>query len=224
LNKSPSEVTVFDQFAQEYDQWFDANPHAYQSELEAVRRFIPSEGGGVEIGVGTGRFSVPFGITIGVEPSAAMAAIARSRGVEVRQAKAEKLPLADATFDFALLVNVICFVTDPLASVKEAHRILKPSGHLILALIDKETELGRKYESMKVANNFYNQAAFFSTQEVIELLQNAGFYATQACQTIFTSPDEMTAPDPVREGYGQGGFVVLNALKRETYDENSFAD
>jgi ubiquinone/menaquinone biosynthesis C-methylase UbiE len=84
LSKSVSKISAFNQFAQEYDLWFDAHPYAYQSELEAIRRFVPNGGTGVEVGVGTGRFSIPFGITIGVEPSESMASVARSRGIEVK--------------------------------------------------------------------------------------------------------------------------------------------
>jgi len=106
LSKSGLRSTSFNQFAQEYDEWFDVHVYAYQSELAAIRRFIPSGGAGVEVGVGTGRFAAPFGIATGVEPSKSMARIARSRGIEVKQAKAEALPFADDTFDFVLLVNV----------------------------------------------------------------------------------------------------------------------
>jgi len=213
LSKSGLKSTAFDQFAQEYDEWFDVHLYAYQSELEAIRRFIPSRGAGVEVGVGTGRFAAPFGIATGVEPSKSMATIARSRGIEVKQAKAEALPFADGTFDFVLLVNVICFLDAPLHSLKESYRILKPNGHIILAFIDKNTKLGRAYESQKASNKFYKKATFFSGQQVIELLQKAGFIDIQSCQTIFTSPTEMAAPDPIRDSHGQGGFVVLRGLK-----------
>ena len=76
-------TTVFNQFASEYGGWFDTHTFAYQSEVEAIKRFIPSNGIGTEIGAGTGRFSVPFGIKIGVEPSEDMAAFARSRGITI---------------------------------------------------------------------------------------------------------------------------------------------
>lgn len=205
--------TAFNQFAQEYDEWFDIHLHAYLSELEAIRQFIPSGGAGVEVGVGTGRFAAPFGIATGVESSKSMATIARSRGIEVIQAKAEALPFGDDAFDFVLLVNVICFLDAPLRSLKESYRILKSSGHTILAFIDKNTKLGRAYESQKASNKFYKNATFFSAQQVIEFLQKAGFFDIQSCQTIFTSPIEMAAPDPIRDGHGQGGFVVLRGLK-----------
>ncbi len=48
------------------------------AELAAVESLWPATGQGLEIGVGTGRFAVPLGIKIGVEPARAMAEIAKT--------------------------------------------------------------------------------------------------------------------------------------------------
>ena len=61
-------VHVFDEHAQEYERWFDEHERLYQAEVNALSKFIPSAGLGVEIGVGTGRFSVPFGVSLGSNP------------------------------------------------------------------------------------------------------------------------------------------------------------
>ncbi|MDO8131603.1 MAG: hypothetical protein Q6355_06850, partial [Candidatus Brocadiales bacterium] len=82
-------MNVFEEEAVEYDEWFETHECVYQSEVAAIRRFIPKTGEGVEIGVGTGRFSIPFGIKVGIEPPRAMAEIARKRGINVFEAKAE---------------------------------------------------------------------------------------------------------------------------------------
>ncbi len=92
--------TNFDKYAIEYDRWFDQNHFAYQSELAAIHRFIPDKGLGVEIGTGTGRFSTPFSITVGVEPSDTMAAIASSRGITVHRARAEELPFSRYAIEY----------------------------------------------------------------------------------------------------------------------------
>jgi ubiquinone/menaquinone biosynthesis C-methylase UbiE len=147
--------SAFDKYPLEYDQWFDNNKAAYQSEIDAIRKFIPAKGEGIEIGVGTGRFSIPFNITIGVDPSEEMAAIARSRGINVHISYAENLSFGTNTFDYALLVTTICFVQNPELALKEIIRILKPNGKIILAIIDKGSELGKKYESLKTSNKFY---------------------------------------------------------------------
>ena len=48
-------VSAFNDNAEEYDRWYDENGRVYRAELEAVRRFIPEGGRGLEVGVGTGR-------------------------------------------------------------------------------------------------------------------------------------------------------------------------
>ena len=85
-------MNIIEEAAVEYDEWFETHKWVYQSEVEAVRKFMPETGKGIEIGVGTGRFFIPFGIKVGVEPARAMAENARKRGITVYQAKDENLP------------------------------------------------------------------------------------------------------------------------------------
>ncbi|MFZ5907110.1 MAG: class I SAM-dependent methyltransferase [Nitrospirota bacterium] len=207
--------SVFDEYAAAYDTWFDVNPWAYQSEVQAVRMVLPRNGDGVDIGVGTGRFSVPFGIPIGVEPSAAMAEIARRRGITVHEAHAENLPFDDDAFDFALMVTTICFLDDPLQALREIRRILRPAGRIIIGMLDKDSPAGREYEYTKKSSKFYRSANFYSAGEVINLLGMAGYHTLRVLQTLFRKPEAITTLEPVREGHGEGLFVVISA--KEAY-------
>ncbi|MBI5039287.1 MAG: methyltransferase domain-containing protein [Nitrospirae bacterium] len=207
-------ITVFDRFAREYDHWFVENSFAYLSEVEAIRRFIPDTGLGVEIGAGTGRFSTPFGIKIGIEPAEGMARLAQSRGLFIIRALAEELPFADGTIDYVLMVTVICFLTDLPTAMKEIRRVLKPGGRLIIGFIDRESRLGRNYESMKESNRFYKWATFYSVSQVMDVLTAVGFSDFQVCQTLFTNPGDMVRCDPVSEGHGEGSFVVLMGTRQ----------
>lgn len=198
-----------------YDAWFDDHPESYQAELAAVRAAIPVNGVGVEIGVGTGRFASPLGISVGVEPSPQMAALARGRGIEVAEGVAESLPFANSSFDFAIMVTVVCFLDDIPRAFEEAWRILKPDGALVVGFIDRESELGRLYSHKKERSAFYRDARFYSAGELAVLLTNAGFSALSYRQTLL--PGETTHLT-VREGSGSGGFVVIKAHKEITGD------
>jgi ubiquinone/menaquinone biosynthesis C-methylase UbiE len=209
-----NKIDIFDKYAQEYDKWFDIYSSAYQSELRAVRMLIPQAGKGIEIGAGTGRFSVPFGITIGVEPSKGMAEIARSRGITVYNSKAENLPFDDETFDFVLMVTTICFLQDPLQALKEIRRILRPSGLIIIGMLDKGSPLGKRYEANKEGSKFFRWAKFYSVRQVLEWLKALHYNNVGILQTIFRKPEEITDLEPVKEGYGKGFFIVISAQKK----------
>jgi len=202
-------MNVFETDSDRYERWFENHPLAYQSELAAVRELLPATGRGLEIGAGTGRFSVPFGIADGVEPAAAMRRIAQEHGLNVLNAKAEDLPFPDCTFDFALMVTTICFVDDPRLALHEAHRVLKPGGRLVVGLVDSDSELGRQYESRKDKSPFYRNARFFSASETIQRLDDTGFCNFRCRQTLFQSPEKTTAPESPRKGFGEGGFVAI---------------
>ena len=207
-------VKVFDENALDYDDWFNRNKIAYQSELLAIKEAIPLQKTGIEIGVGTGRFAAHFDIKHGVEPAENMAQIAEQRGIEVVRATAEGLPIGDESFDFALLVTTVCFLNDIPKAFSEIRRILKPEGEIILAIIDRNSELGKKYEKGKIESKFYRDAHFHSTEEITTLLQQAGFGKFEYWQTLFKQNSaEIEQPRP---GFGDGSFVVIKAQKVRT--------
>jgi SAM-dependent methyltransferase len=203
----------FDEHTSEYDTWFPENALAYESELLAVRALLPEYRRAVEIGVGSGRFAGPLGISLGVEPSRAMAALARSRGIHVLQAAAEHLPFADATFDLVLMVTTICFLDDVSRSFSEAHRALTAGGHLLVGFLDRDTELGRVYQEHKADSVFYRMARFASSEEVTTEFEQAGFGDLASVQTIYSSPGSMERLSVPSPGDGSGLFVVMRGRK-----------
>lgn len=206
-------VESFERYANRYEEWFVKNRFAYEAELQAIRKLLPKSHIGVEIGVGTGRFAVPLGLKFGVEPSKAMGEIAQKRGIEVIDGVAEALPFKDSQFDFALMVTTICFIDDIETSFKEAHRVLKPKGFLIIGFVDRNSPLGMAYQKHKNENVFYKEANFYSTDEVVSYLKKAGFQDFAFTQTIFQDLKKISEIEPVREGYGEGSFVAVRGLK-----------
>ncbi len=206
-------ILVFEKHAREYDRWFETNTYTYESEVLAVQSLLPRGGKGLEVGVGTGRFASKIGIKVGVEPAQAMALIARQRGMQVYEARAEALPFADKSFDFVMMVTTICFLQDVLQALQETRRILKVGGNIIIGMIDKDSPLGKSYEAKKWKSTFYRYAHFYSVAQVVDWLSQLGFGTIKTCQTIFKPPNEMNAVEPVKDGHGEGGFVVIAAQK-----------
>ncbi|TAJ45850.1 SAM-dependent methyltransferase [Methanofollis fontis] len=167
---------VFEEFAEDYDAWFEEHAAEYRAELERVRRLVPpGEGCAVEVGAGSGRFAAPLGIGLGIEPSLALARMTRQRGVEVVRGRAEALPLRDGSCSLVLMVTVICFLDDPASALQEVHRVLAPGGTVVIGLLEREGRSARTYRHSREKGRFLCHARFYSADEVISLLRACGF-------------------------------------------------
>ena len=216
--KSNTTLSVFNAEAARYDRWYDRNRFAYESELAAVKELLPSKGTGLEIGVGTGRFAAPLGIQFGIDPSEKMLSYARARGIVVKQATGENIPFPDQTFDFVLIAIALCFVKNPKKVINEARRVLKRNERIIVAIIDKNSFLGKHYQTKK--SIFYASARFFGVSELTELLRNAGFNRFRYRQTITTDPQTLSAAQKPLPRSGKGGFVVIQGTKMHATDRS----
>ena len=201
----------FDQHYDEYEQWFVENQYVYLSEVAAVRHFMPKTGTGVEIGIGSGQFALPLKVPFGIDPSENMSKLAQQKGIIVLRGVAEHLPFKNNIFDFALMVTTICFVDDVNIAFQEARRILKSNGKFVVGLVDRNIPLGQIYLAKKEQNVFYRLATFYSTEEIISLLEQNKFKNIQIVQTVFGNLTEVKAIQSFKNGYGEGGFVVIKA-------------
>lgn len=203
-------IVLFDENAEQYDQWFKRNQHILASEIEAIKLVMPDFNKGIEIGVGTGVFAAQLGIQHGVEPAKHMREKAAARGIRVIDALAEHLPIENEVYDFAMMVTVDCFLTDILQAFKEVWRILKTDGYFIIAFIDKKAPLGRIYDLKKHTSEFYKPAIFHSACEIRSYLQKTGFAVVDERQTIFDLENKVQESKP---GVGEGVFAIMKARK-----------
>jgi ubiquinone/menaquinone biosynthesis C-methylase UbiE len=209
-----AKIDPFEKYTSEYEAWFENYRFVYESELRAIKEQLPKRGEGIEVGVGSGRFAAPLGIKLGVDPSGKMRELARSRGVMVINGVAESLPFNDGQFHFVLMVMTICFLDDIQAAFNEAFRVLKPSGNLIIGFIDKDSPVGMIYQQRKSESEFYRVASFYSVDEVTSNLKETGFKHLKYTQTLFHRLSEIENLEPIKNGYGEGSFVVVKALKQ----------
>jgi SAM-dependent methyltransferase len=110
------------------------------------------------------------------------------------------------------MVTVVCFLENAAKALREAGRILKHQGALIIGFIDRESPLGRQYTLRKKQSRFYREATFYTVGELEALLTTAGLSGFIYRQALF--PEETSHPI-VQEGHGSGSFVVIRALKTE---------
>jgi ubiquinone/menaquinone biosynthesis C-methylase UbiE len=205
----------FNEHVAEYEQWYENYPFVFKSEVEAIRELLPRGNTiyGIEVALGTGRFAQELGIKEGIEPSPNMRALALKKGIEVLSAKAENLPYKDMRFDFVLMVFCISYFDDLTVAFREAQRVLKNGGSLIVGFIDKESIIGKFYEQRKPESVFYRQANFYSLKRITLELKQLGFKNLQYSQTLFHALDDIKELESAKPGYGEGSFVLIKAIK-----------
>jgi ubiquinone/menaquinone biosynthesis C-methylase UbiE len=202
----------FDIFTDEYENWFKENEPIFQSELLALKQVIPIGKEGIEIGIGSGIFAEKLNIKFGIDPSDRMLDYAKQRNLVAQKGFAENLPYPDKSFDFAAFITSICFVDNPEKALKEAHRIIKDNGEIIIAFIDKESSLGKTLELEKEDSKFYRHAKFYSVSGMIEMIVNSHFEITEIFQTLIEMNSKI--PESPIKGYGNGSFVVIKGKKK----------
>lgn len=104
------------------------------------------------------------------------------------------LPFASSSFEVGLMIRVIHHLHEPLVALREAHRILRPQGHLILEFANK-THIKAYLEGLRhfdlasvrdlkptrlsSAGIFYN----YHPQHVQQMLKETGF-RTRTCLSV----------------------------------------
>ena len=210
------QTEIFNENVEAYEAWYDTYPEVFQSEVAALKEQLlklPEDIYGIEVGLGTGRFAKALGIKEGVEPSEEMAKKAMKRGIEIMKSVAEKLPYSDYHFDFILFVT-ICHLNDLKMALSEAHRVLKRGGSIIIGFLDKEQTIAKKYEEKRHRSTFFKNATYYSVDRVKELLKKAKFKDFEFNQTLFGDLNEIEDVQTPKEGYGEGSFVVVKAVKK----------
>lgn len=170
-----AKIEAFENYYLEYEEWFEKNHSLYQAELKTLKTLVGDVSNGFEIGIGTGKFALPVGVKIGIEPSKKMREMAQSKGLKVLDAVAENLPFENNKFNFVTMITTICFVDDLLKSFQEAFRVIKQNGFLIVGYVDKDSKVGIEYQQKSQKSKFYSSAKFYTTDEIIKLLKMVGF-------------------------------------------------
>lgn len=166
---------VFEDHAGDYDRWFDEHGDVYAAQVRMLRAAIPDHGCGLEVGVGSGRFAEPFGIRCGIDPSRELTRMAKERGIEVVRGEGEHLPYRAESFDYVLMMTVICFLDDAVAVFHEVNRVLRPGGILVVGFIKAGGEISRRYQHESTKGRFLRYAKFRTVEEVTVFFQDTGF-------------------------------------------------
>jgi SAM-dependent methyltransferase len=105
---------------------------------DVTRHFAP-DATLLDIGCGTGWLAEHFADYTGIDGSPDAVAAAAERGRHIVHGDVDQpLPFEDSSFDGVVLKDLLEHVTDPVAVVREAHRVLKPGGRVFASSPDAQ--------------------------------------------------------------------------------------
>jgi SAM-dependent methyltransferase len=215
---SAAPVEQYDSLADKYDSWYDGKGRlAFESELAALRPLLAElPKPWLEVGVGTGRFAQALGIPLGIDPSPALLAKARQRGIEALYGEGEELAFRAGSFGAVFLLTTWEFLTDPPKVLRECRRVLASGGMLVNAYLDRDGKWGRSYvEKAEAGHPLFSHARFDTYEDVKRLTEQVGFDILKTVSTLFQGPGETIIPEEPRPGFVRGAsFVVLVASAR----------
>lgn len=228
----------FDQHATKYDAWFMENENLLRSEVALVAYALKNPGRTLSVGCGSGLFEYflknNYGIEVseGIEPSEAMAEIARKRGMDVSIGTAEEGNLGAEEYDTLLFNGTPSYISDINAAFERAYYALKKEGRIVVIDVPKDGSFAMLYNMAKTLGTwghdmlkdirpnsvypieFVKEANWRTTPEKIEALKKAGFKDFSYSQTLTTHPlysnDE--SEDPI-DGYKKGNYVAITGIK-----------
>ncbi|MHA1723066.1 MAG: class I SAM-dependent methyltransferase [Candidatus Baldrarchaeia archaeon] len=204
---------VFDKYAWKYDSWYVKNKEIFECEFRAVKA-LGLSGVGIDVGAGTGVFSVKIGVRVGVDPAINMLRIAKERGLDVVRAVGEYLPFRSGLFDYAVMIVTLCFLDDPDPVLREIWKTIRKNGFLAVCIVPKDSLWGKFYiEKARQGNVFYRYAHFYTINEVKEILEKYDFRIVDCKATLSFSPlDKPRVEKPDSNPSGKG-FICVKAVK-----------
>jgi len=160
-------------------QYEETRVYRLHQARKLIGSFLPTGNGKhlLDVGAGSGALveaaQARGWVAEGLEPSAWLAEQARRRGLPVRLGAFPSSDL-EGPFDALTLIDVIEHVDDPLELLREAHRLLRPGGELLIVTPDVEALvpriMGTRWWHFRLAHLTY-----FSRPTLTRLLETSGF-------------------------------------------------
>lgn len=152
----------------------------YAGARELLGRLHPRRGRLLEIGSSCGfqldAFRAQGWDVFGVEPDKNAARYAVDKlGIPTVVSTIERAGIQDESVDVVIMLHVIEHVPDPVGTLREIFRVLKPGGHLLLETPRYDTLMyriaGRRERSLSCDGHIY----FFTTESLRKAYARAGF-------------------------------------------------
>lgn len=170
-------------FARHARDWDDLRALLGSAESfdKAIRNVLAGKSLGrvLDIGTGTGRIAELLAgeveRVVALDRSTEMLRVARARlqrlpfeSWELVQGDLNALPFEPASFDAVIFHQVLHYVPDPAAALKEAAHVCRPGGLILIADL-------AQHEREELRNRFAHVRLGFTDEQMLGLLSEAGF-------------------------------------------------
>jgi SAM-dependent methyltransferase len=136
-----------------------------------------TRGTGIDIGCGLNKI---HSSAIGIDKRMSPSDFGYPFGAQIR-AEGDKLPWFESnTLDFVFSSHCLEHISDPIAALREWHRVLKHNGHLILILPHK-----RRYPPVGTPGANQDHKRDFLPQDIIASLEKIGPFRIVQTDTLF---------------------------------------
>lgn len=191
----------FDAWSRIYDLPF-VQRAAYRPVHDAVLRALRESRTRrvLDVGCGTGqlaariRAELPAASIVGCDFSTGMLrrAAVRSDAIDWVGGDAARLPFRDGVFDAIVSTEAFHWFPDQDAALREIYRVLKPSGWLLLALVNTPTVLVS--EAMHLGSRLVGEPFYWpTTAQMRRRVEDAGF-EVESQRRIFRLPGFLLPP------------------------------
>lgn len=152
----------------------------FEPTRKVLHKLYPDGGRVVEVGSGLGYllrcFKDKGWDVLGVDPWRELPAHTQEiHGIETIPTTLEKAKLSDASADVVVMLHVIEHLPDPVATLREINRILKPGGHMVIETPRYDTLmfklLRHRERSVKCEGHIY----FYTFDTLRKTYERAGF-------------------------------------------------
>lgn len=217
-------MTVFDDQAKTYDQWYTTplGRHVDETETRCAFELLKPEPDMkvLDVGCGTGNFSIKLArlgcVVAGIDISKEMLSVAAQKAtregvrVDFRPMDVNSMVFSSGTFDAVISMAAMEFMKNQSSAIDEMFRVLKKGGVLLVGTINRLSPWGELYlKAGKESGSIFHHAGFLVMEE-LKSFRPEKLVSTSEC--LFIGPDADEADiDPDKENTlvepGKGGFL-----------------
>ena len=202
------------QGAEEIEAWGRMMAPVFRKGADLIERYIP-RGRLLDVGTGYGFFPALMQLrgwnVTGLEVSPTGVHYGRKRwGLRMLPQPWERASLQEKEFDVVTAFYVIEHLPDPLAFLREVHRIVKPGG-MILLRYPHTTPIKDILSCMRIKNHLYHlpfHLCDFSPMSMHRVLGKTGFTKIKTVVGGFTAPPNLK---------GQCAGIIFGNLAKMVY-------